>query len=54
MHTTEWSRGLEVSGGDQGVVPRAGLVLRQMAKKIGLPDGFSRALATPRGDRIGA
>jgi hypothetical protein len=49
MHTTGWSRGLEVSGGGQGVVSHAGLVLlRHLADKTGLAGGLSRALATPR------
>src|SRR5271166_4400314 len=49
MHTTGWSRGLEVSGGGQGVVSHAGLVLlRHLADKTGLTGGLSRALATPR------
>ena len=45
-NVTGWSRGLEVSGGGQGVV---GLVLlRHLADKTGLAGGLSRALATPR------
>ena len=49
MHTTGWSRGLEVSGGGQGVVSHCGLVLlRHLADKTGLTGGLSRALATPR------
>src|SRR5712664_2920813 len=49
MHTTGWSRGLEVSGGGRGVVSHAGLVLlRHLADKTGLTGGLSRALATPR------
>ena len=49
MYTTGWSRGLEVSGGGQGVVSHAGLVLlRHLADKTGLTEGLSRALATPR------
>ena len=49
MHTTGWSRGLEVSGGGQGVVSHAGLaLLRHLADKTGLTGGLSRALATPR------
>ena len=49
MQTTGWSRGLEVSGGGQGVVSHAGLVLlRRLADKTGLTGGLSRALATPR------
>ena len=49
MQATGWSRGLEVSGGGQGVVSHAGLVLlRHLADKTGLTSGLSRALATPR------
>src|SRR6202522_3274610 len=49
MHATGWSRGLEVSGGGQGVVSHAGLVLlRHLADRTGLTGGLSRALATPR------
>jgi hypothetical protein len=49
MQVTGWSRGLEVSGGGQGVVSHAGLVLlRYLAVKTGLTGGLSRALATPR------
>ena len=46
---TGWSRGLEVSGGGQGVVSHAGLaLLRHLADKAGLAGGLSRALASPR------
>src|SRR5437773_11191439 len=49
VNVTGWSRGLEVSGGGQGVVSHAGLVLlRHLADKTGLTGGLSRALATPR------
>ena len=49
MQVTGWSRGLEVSGGGQGVVSHAGLVLlRHLADKTGLTGGMSRALASPR------
>jgi hypothetical protein len=49
VHVTGWSRGLEVSGGGQGVVSHAGLVLlRHLADKTGLAGGLSRALASPR------
>ena len=49
MHTTGWSRGLEVSGGGQGVVSHAGLaLLRRLADKTGLTGGLSGALATAR------
>jgi hypothetical protein len=36
MQVTGWSRGLEVSGGGQGVVSHAGLALRHLADKTGL------------------
>ena len=49
MHTTGWSKGLEVSGGGQGVVSHAGLaLLRHLADKTGLTGGLSRALASSR------
>ena len=49
MNVTGWSRGLEVSGGGQGVVSHAGLaLLRHLADKTGLTGGLSRALATRR------
>ena len=49
MNVTGWSRGLEVSGGGQGVVSHAGLaLLRHLADKTGLTGGLSAALATPR------
>src|SRR2546429_1546846 len=49
VNVTGWSRGLEVTGGGQGVVSHAGLVLlRHLADKTGLTGGLSRALATPR------
>src|SRR5258708_5004223 len=49
MQVTGWSRGLEVTGGGQGVVWDAGLaLLRHLADKTGLAGGLSRALATPR------
>ena len=49
MNVTGWSRGLEVSGGGQGVVSHAGLaLLRHLADKTGLTGGLSGALATPR------
>jgi hypothetical protein len=48
-NVTGWSRGLEVSGGGQGVVSHAGLaLLRHLADKTGLTGGLSRALASPR------
>ena len=49
MNVTGWSRGLEVTGGGQGVVSHAGLaLLRHLADKTGLTSGLSRALASPR------
>ena len=49
VNVTGWSRGLDVSGGGQGVVSHAGLVLlRHLADKTGLTGGWSRALASPR------
>ena len=40
MHATGWSRDLEVSGGGQGVVSHAGLVLlRHLSDKTGLTGG---------------
>ena len=49
MNVTGWSRGLEVSGGGQGVVSHAGLaLLRHLADKTGLTGGLARALATAR------
>ena len=49
MYVTGWSRGLEVSGGGQGVVSHAGLaLLRHLVDKTGLTGGLSRALATSR------
>jgi hypothetical protein len=49
VNVTGWSRGLEVSGGGQGVVSHAGLaLLRHLADRTGLTGGLSRALATPR------
>src|SRR3974390_2407119 len=49
MNVTGWSRGLEVSGGGQGVVSHAGLaLLRHLAGKTGLTGGLSRGLASAR------
>jgi Transposase DDE domain group 1 len=49
VNVTGWSRGLEVTGGGQGVVSHAGLaLLRNLADRTGLTGGLSRALATPR------
>ena len=40
MQVTGWSRGLEVTGGGQGVVSHAGLaLLRHLADKTGLTGG---------------
>jgi hypothetical protein len=50
VHGTEWSRGLEVTGGGSGVVSHAGLVLlRQLADRTGLTAGLSSALPSPLG-----
>jgi hypothetical protein len=49
VNVTGWSRGLEVTGGGQGVVSHAGLaLLRHLTDKTGLTGGLSRALASPR------
>src|ERR1019366_3176797 len=49
MHTTGWSKGLDVTAGGQGIVSHAGLaLLRAMEDKTGLTRGLSRALATAR------
>jgi Transposase DDE domain group 1 len=49
VNVTGWSRGLEVTGGGEGIVSHAGLVLlRGLADKTGLTGGLSRALASPR------
>ena len=51
MNVSGWSRGLEVSGGGQGVVSHAGLIvrmLRHLADKTGLTGGLARALASAR------
>jgi hypothetical protein len=49
VNVTGWSRGLEVTGGGQGVVSHAGLaLLRHLADETGLTGGLSAALATPR------
>jgi hypothetical protein len=49
VNVTGWSRGLEVSGGGEGVVSHAGLaLLRHLADKTGLTGGLSRALASRR------
>ena len=42
MNVSGWSRGLEVSGGGQGVVSHAGLaLLRHLADKTGLTGGLA-------------
>ena len=44
MNASGWSRGLEVSGGGQGVVSHAGLaLLRHLADKTGLTGGLAQA-----------
>jgi Transposase DDE domain group 1 len=49
VNVTGWSRGLEVTGGGQGVVSHAGLaLLRHLADKTGLTGGLSQALTTAR------
>ncbi|HEY9240859.1 MAG TPA: IS1380 family transposase [Streptosporangiaceae bacterium] len=49
MNVTGWSKGLEVTGGGEGVVSHAGLVLlRGLADRTGLTAGLSRALASSR------
>ena len=49
MHTTGWSKGLDVTAGGQGIVSHAGLaLLRAMEDKTGLTRCLSRALATAR------
>ena len=49
MHVTEWSKGLEVTAGGEGIVSHAGVVLpRLLADGTGLTAGLPKALATPR------
>ena len=49
MNVTGWSKSLEVTGGGQGIVSHAGLVLlRRLADATGLTVGLSRALASDR------
>ena len=49
MNVTGWSRCLEVTGGGQGIVSHAGLVLlRALADRTGLTAGLSKALASRR------
>jgi hypothetical protein len=44
VHVTGWSSSLEVSGGGQGVVSHAGLVLlRHLSDKTGLTQGLPGA-----------
>jgi len=48
VHVTGWSRGLEVSGGGQGVVSHAGLaLLRHLADKTGLTGGLVAGAGEP-------
>jgi hypothetical protein len=49
VNVTGWSKGLEVTGGGQGIVSHAGLVLlRRLADETGLTAGLSKALASRR------
>ena len=49
MNVTGWPGGLEVTGGGQGIVSHAGLVLlRALADRTGLTAGLSKALASRR------
>jgi hypothetical protein len=49
VNVTGWSRSLEVSGGGQGIVSHAGVVLlRALSDHTGLTGGLSRALASDR------
>ena len=49
MHVTGWSKGLEVTGGGQGIVSHAGVtLLRHLADRTGLTAGLSKALASQR------
>src|SRR5258708_28056203 len=49
MHSTAWSKGLDVTAGGQGIVSHAGVVLlRALADRTGLTSGLSKAL-TRRG-----
>lgn len=49
MNVTGWSKGREVTGGGQGIVSHAGLVLlRALSDRAGLAGGLSRALASRR------
>ena len=56
MHSTAWSKSLDVTAGGQGIVSHAGVVLlRALADRTGLTGGLARALArrgfTPVHDR---
>jgi hypothetical protein len=43
VHTTAWSRGLDVTAGGRGVASHAGLVLlRALADQTGLTGGLSK------------
>ena len=49
MNATGWSKRLEVTGGGNGVVSHAGLVLlRLLSDRTGLTGGLSLALASKR------
>jgi hypothetical protein len=49
VNVTGWSKSLEVTGGGQGIVSHAGLVLlRRLADATGLTAGLSRALDSDR------
>ena len=49
MHTTGWSKNLEVTADGQGIVSHAGLaLLRKLTDRAGLTAGLSGALASPR------
>jgi hypothetical protein len=46
VHSTAWSKGLDVTAGGQGIVSHAGVVLlRALADRTGLTGGLSKALA---------
>jgi len=49
VHTTGWSKNLEVTADGQGIVSHAGLaLLRKLTDRAGLTAGLSGALASPR------
>ena len=49
MHSTVWSKSLDVTAGGQGIVSHAGVVLlRALADRTGLTSGLSKALARRR------